>query len=128
MTNDYLDQLVFIYGHRVFSKYTHVTDDQNYFIGRPSIYGNPIPLEGERTDENRIKCILEYRNYLFTRIRTDPMFVAAIKKLAGKGVVCHCSNGTSNVEEGARYCHGHVLLSAVDYITQEGYEYVYPHQ
>lgn len=120
MTNDYLDNLVFIYGHRVFSKYSYVSRDQDYFIGRPSVYGNPIPIEGERTDENRIKCILEYRTYLFNRIRTDPMFVAAIKELVGKTVVCHCSNGTSNVEEGARYCHGHVLLSAVDYVIAQG--------
>ena len=34
--------------------------------------------------------------------------------LKGHEIKCYCSNGKSSLKEGARYCHGLVLLHAAD--------------
>ena len=44
------------------------------------------------------------------RIAKDSEFRNAVADLHHKNVVCFCSNGTST-EDGARYCHGHILLA-----------------
>lgn len=118
MDDLYLDGLVSKYGSRVFSRRQVKEDADNIYIGRPSCYGNPIYLSDINDVDLRIVKVLEYREHLFQRLSSDSAFVEEIRKLKGKNVICYCSNGTTSVEEGARYCHGHVLLSAVDYFTQ----------
>lgn len=45
------------------------------------------------------------------RIAKDSEFRNAVADLHHKNVVCFCSNGTTSTKEGARYCHGHILLA-----------------
>lgn len=118
MSDVYLDKLVKKYGHRVFAKYGGNTPATATYIGRPTIFGNPITLGDIHDVDERIRCAYEYRQYLFDRISTDTEFVNALVRLRGCDVTCWCSNGTSHIEEGARYCHGHILLAAVDYLVK----------
>lgn len=115
---DYLDDLVFRYGHRVFAKYGKNTPSNSVYIGRgrPGIFGNPIPLDDIHNVEERIVCAMKYRDYLFDRLKKDEVFKAEVMTLEGQSVSCWCSNGTSTLEDGARYCHGHILLAAVDWL------------
>jgi hypothetical protein len=54
------------------------------YVGRPSKYGNPFPIEGDNRDE----VIEKYRQYL----RGKPWLVAMIKQeLRGKDLVCWCT-------------------------------------
>lgn len=115
----YLDKLVADYGHRVFSRNQKKEDEDNVYIGRPSCYGNPIYLSDIHDVHLRVKSVFEYREHLAHRLATDNDFVEEVRKLKGKNVICFCSNGATSVSRGARYCHGHVLLSAVDYVTRE---------
>ena len=116
---EYLDDIVNYYGHRVFAKYNKVVDKDNIYIGRPSILGNPYMIRDSKTLEDRIDNCIKFRNNLFNIINTNsnPKFIEEVKNLANKNVICWCSNGTNSVARGARYCHGHVLLYACDYLN-----------
>ncbi len=41
------------------------------------------------------------------------------KELANKNLVCFCSNGTNNLELGAKYCHGHVLKAMAVHLNNK---------
>ncbi len=78
------------------------TPQGNYvYIGRPSVFGNPIYLKNEADRYDNIK---QYRRYLYARIQNDPEFAKKVKALAGKTLVCFCK---------PKACHGDVLASAV---------------
>lgn len=122
MTNiEYLDSLVLRYGHRVFARYNAKDIPVNVYIGRPSILGNPFATRDSKTLEDRIGNCIKYKFYLFDIIKTNsrPDIIQAIKDLKDKNVVCWCSNGKQSTTEGARYCHGHIMLSACDYLNRE---------
>lgn len=120
---EYLDNLVATYGHRVFAKYNAKNPDIDVYIGRPTILGNPFMSDDSKTLDDRINNCVKFKFYLFDIIKnnTNPHMLEAIRVLKNKNVVCWCSNGTTHVNEGARYCHGHILLSACDYLNgQDG--------
>ena len=118
---DFLNNAVNKYGHRVFNKHTRLPDVNDVYIGRPSNLGNPYMTNNSKTIEDRISNCIKFRNNLFQIILggLNPALVEEVKNLDGKNVVCWCSNGTDNVKHGARYCHGHVLLYACDYLNGE---------
>lgn len=118
---EYLNDVVQHYGHRVFAKYNKEPDQDNIYIGRPSILGNPYMTNDSKTLQDRIDNCIKFRNNLFEIINTNsnPELIEAVRNLDGKNVICWCSNGTSSVTGGARYCHGHVLLYASDYLNGE---------
>lgn len=118
---DYLDMVVKDYGQRVFAQYNKTPDANNIYIGRPSILGNPYMTNDSKTLQDRMDNCIKFRNNLFEIINTNsnPALIKAVRELDGKNVICWCSNGTDSVKHGARYCHGHVLLYACDYLNGE---------
>ena len=118
---DFLNMVVKDYGHRVFAQYNKSADDDNVYIGRPSILGNPYMTNDSKTLQDRMDNCIKFRNNLFEIINTNsnPALIKAVRELDGKNVICWCSNGSNNVKRGARYCHGHVLLYASDYLNGE---------
>ena len=116
---EYLDSLVAGYGHRVFAKYNAKNPDIDIYIGRPNILGNPFATNDSKTLDDRINNCVKFKYYLHDIIKTNsnPTLINAVRALKDKNVVCWCSNGTTHVSEGARYCHGHILLSACDYLN-----------
>lgn len=66
------------------------------YIGRPSKWGNPFPLE----DHSREDAISLYEDW----IKDQPELLAALPELKGKTLGCWCS---------PRACHGDVLLRLV---------------
>jgi len=83
-------------------KVVHKKDAYDVYIGRPSIFGNPFPVE----HYGRSECLKKFRDYFFQRIRTDPKFKKAIETLRGKTLACYCS---------PQACHG-------DIIEEDSYE------
>lgn len=112
MQNKYLDELLAKYGHLVWNKW-NAREDATY-IGRGSLYGNPIPLTNPKDPRERIEVILQFKDYLTRRLKEDPIFAGAVMSLKGRDLACYCSNGKSSLDEGARYCHGLILLHAAD--------------
>ena len=112
MQNEYLDELLSKYGHSVWNKWNAPTDA--IYVGRGSLYGNPIHLTNPKDPQERIEVILEFQKYLTRRIKDDVIFAAAVMSLKGQDLECYCSNGKSSLDEGARYCHGLILLHAAD--------------
>lgn len=113
MQNKYLDELLVKYGHLVWNNKWNAPEDATY-IGRGSLYGNPIPLTNPKDPQERIEVILQFKDYLTRRLKEDPIFVGAVMSLKGRDLACYCSNGKSSLDEGARYCHGLILLHAAD--------------
>lgn len=113
MQNQYLDELLTKHGHLVWNKWNAPTESTTY-IGRGSLYGNPIPLADPKDLKARIEVIHEFQRYLARRLRDDAIFAGAVKSLKGRDLACFCSNGKSSLDEGARYCHGLILLHAAD--------------
>ena len=112
MQNKYLDELLVKYGHLVWNKW-NAPEDATY-IGRGSLYGNPIPLTDPKDSQERIEVILEFQRYLTRRLQDDAIFAGAVMSLKGRDLACYCSNGKSSLDEGARYCHRLILLHAAD--------------
>lgn len=112
MQNEYLDDLLEKYGHLVWNKWNAPEDA--IYIGRGSLYGNPIPLTDPKDPQERIGVILQFQRYLTRRLKEDAIFAGAVMSLKGRELKCYCSNGKSSLDEGARYCHGLILLHAAD--------------
>ena len=112
MQNKYLNELLSRYGHLVWNKWNAPEDA--IYIGRGSLYGNPIPLTNPKDPRERIEVILEFQRYLTRRLKEDAIFAGAVMSLKGHDLKCYCSNGRSSLDEGARYCHGLILLHAAD--------------
>lgn len=68
-------------------------DRYDVYIGRPSKWGNPFPLDGE---DSRDRVIAQYERWLLTQ----PELTASIGELRGKVLGCWCA---------PRPCHGDVL-------------------
>lgn len=64
-------------------------------IRRPSIYGNPFPIDKEHSRETQVDV---YENWVYTQ----PWLLKAIKEnLRGKDVVCTCA---------PLRCHGDIIV------------------
>jgi hypothetical protein len=72
-------------------------DKQDVIIDRTTVYGNPYPVTRTRDREQAISL---YGEYARKRVKNDPMFHAAVKKLHGRRLFCWCA---------PLPCHGEVL-------------------
>lgn len=117
-----LDDIMLSVGDRVFAKYNKHIDDDNVYIGRGSIFGNPFKIStGDRFNDRITNCIM-YADYIFGLIESgkNPELINSIKNLSGKNVVCFCASGKSIYSEKNKYCHGHVILSISEYLNGNG--------
>ena len=112
---NYLDDVMAKYGNRVFSVRNAPKDAIYIGRGKNSIFGNPFPMHGEHTRE---QVCVDYRKWLANKIKTDPTFREKVKNLKGKNVACFCSNGKCSRKEGAKWCHGHILLACADHLNK----------
>ena len=58
-------------------------DKFDVYIGRPSKWGNPFPLEDE---SERLRVIEQYRRWILTQ----PELMAALPELRGRVLGCWC--------------------------------------
>ena len=115
-----LDELLEKYGHHVWNKWN--APEYAVYIGRGSLYGNPIPLSNPKDEVERVECILAFTEYLGRRIQAEPAFAGAVMSLRNQNLKCYCSNGKNSKSEGARDCHGLVLLYAADLLHTSSIE------
>jgi hypothetical protein len=74
------------------------------YIGRPSKWGNPFPLNNAQSRED---CLRKFERYL----QDHPELVAAAKQeLKGKDLVCFCAPAL---------CHGDVWLRIANEVTTD---------
>lgn len=59
-----LDRLLNEYGSLVWNKWNAPEDA--VYIGRGSLYGNPIPLSNPKDEDERVKCIDQFLVYLIS--------------------------------------------------------------
>ena len=112
----YLDDVMHKYGHHVFAIANAPKNAIYIGRGKNSIFGNPYPMTGEQSRE---QVCLDYRKWLMNKIQTDENFAEQVKNLHGKNLKCFCSNGTNSRQKGAKWCHGHILLSCADYLYHQ---------
>lgn len=116
MSAEYLDGLVAKHGRQVYSIYNAPKGIDVVYVGRGTIFGNPFKTLQNKTLESRMDNCISYRQYAVDRIENDAEFKEAVRKLYGKTLTCYCSNGTTSIEDGAKYCHGHILVAATIYL------------
>jgi len=77
------------------------------YIGRPSVLGNPfiIGRDGSRED-----VVAKFEEYARDRMKTDPVFKAAILACRGKILGCWC---------GRKLCHGTIIRKIVNEFNGE---------
>jgi len=69
----------------------------DYYIGRPSMLGNPFRIgQGGSREE----VIQKFREYFYARIDTDCKFRELVLSLAGKILGCYCK---------PKACHGDII-------------------
>lgn len=116
MSAEYLDKLMAEHGTQVYSIYNVPKDIKAVYVGRGTILGNPFKTLANKTLESRMDNCISYRHYAIERIANDPDFRKAVEQLYGKVLTCYCSNGTTSIEDGAKYCHAHILVAATNYL------------
>ena len=81
------------------------------YIGRPSIYGNPMRIgtkvDGKPELVNREEAVAWYREYFYARLKTDANFGRLVLALKDKVLCCHCK---------PLPCHGDII---VEYLEAE---------
>jgi hypothetical protein len=82
----------------VVNKRTHVKTDNDVYIGRGSIWGNPYIIG---RDGDRESVIAKYVILMSKRFNEDHwLWYNRLKELKGKNLVCYCK---------PKACHGDVL-------------------
>ena len=117
MSKEYLDHLVNKHGDKVYARYNAPKGLDTVYIGRGSVFGNPFKTGESKTLQDRMDNCMRFRRYLTAKINIDPRFREEVKNLLGQTLVCFCSNGTRSLDDGARYCHGHILVAATTYLN-----------
>jgi len=56
-------------------------------VDRTTIYGNPYPIT---SDTNREDVIIRFKRYFDNRIKHDIKFRNAVRRFAGKTLLCWC--------------------------------------
>ncbi len=85
-------------------------DEFDVYIGRAGhnqdgYFGNPISL----TNENeRPKCVSEYKTYFYDRIANDSEFKSRIEALRNKRIACFCA---------PKLCHGMIIVEYLENIS-----------
>ena len=78
----------------VYKKGSVPTGVPSVYVGRPSKWGNPFAMNGEK---DREKVIAQFTEY----IMNSPDLLAQVSELKGKNLVCYCA---------PKACHADVLL------------------
>lgn len=73
------------------------TEPCDYYIGRPSPFGNPFRITRATSRE---EAVSQFRQYFLNRLE-DPKFVRSVEMLRGKKLGCHCK---------PLACHGDVIV------------------
>lgn len=69
------------------------------YVGRPTRWGNPFAIG---KDGNREEVIAKYRKHVEELCKTSDLFMADLRELAGKDLVCWCA---------PQACHADILLA-----------------
>lgn len=80
------------------------TDDDVY-IGRPSIWGNPYSHKTGTLAKFKVKSLKEALDKYERHLLASPALMSKLHELKGKRLVCWCKPGP---------CHGDVLKKYVD--------------
>lgn len=87
----------------VLNKRTDEIPPDAIYVGRPSVYGNPIRIGGRITRQD---AVLGFKVYAEERLKKEPHWLDGLE---GKDLVCWChtwnGKGTNPL-----YCHADVLL------------------
>lgn len=84
-------------------------EDYDIYIGRGSIWGNPIPID-DSIGNTREVVIVAYRLILWNKIRNGEITIQQLKDLQGKRLGCFCK---------PKYCHGDIIAAAVEWATKQ---------
>lgn len=90
------------------------TSPHYQYIGRPTIFGNPVKIsqpcpicsEIHYGAGDTLAC---YHKYFHDRIKRDPMFKKMVLALDGKYLVCYCKPAP---------CHGDIIADYINSGTQ----------
>lgn len=77
-------------------------EEYDYYIGRPSIYGNPFVIG---RDGSRKEVISKFKTYFYDKLQKDLDFKKEVLKLKDKKLGCFCK---------PLECHGDVIA---DYLN-----------
>lgn len=77
---------------------THLYRENDIYIGRPSIYGNPFRIGWDGTREEVVQLYREW-------IKGRPDLLDTLRHLKGCRLVCYCK---------PQPCHGDVLAELID--------------
>lgn len=81
-------------------------DEYDVYIGRGSMWGNPIPID----DDNPRWIVIErYREYLLDQLSTGVITVQDFLDLKGKRLGCFCK---------PKDCHGDVIVEIYNTIVE----------
>ncbi len=80
---------------KVLNKRTDTIPEDAVYVGRPSDWGNPYPLQGKLTREDVVQM---FRVYAEAVLKKEPEW---LKPLRGKDLVCWCA---------PLPCHADILL------------------
>ena len=87
----------------VVNKRTHVKTDNDVYIGRGSVWGNPYVIG---RDGDRESVIAKYVILMSKRFNEDHwLWYNRLKELKGKNLVCYCK---------PKACHGDVLEELIE--------------
>lgn len=73
------------------------------YIGRPSIFGNPHPMNSEA---ERAEALARYEEWLLHRLEQSASFRDEFEKLRGHDLGCWCKTA----KQPTRACHGDILF------------------
>lgn len=76
-------------------------DPEDVYIGRGSLWGNPVPMKTERDRDGVVEA---YRRHLWDQIRQGVVTIDDLIALDGKALGCFCA---------PRRCHGDVIVEAI---------------
>ncbi len=79
-------------------------DRYDVYIGRGSLFGNPIPL---RYKQQRGSTLTKFQEYFYKRLTLDQNFKSEVQKLKGLRLGCFCK---------PQPCHGDIIA---EYLNKE---------
>ena len=87
----------------VVNKRTHKPSENDVYIGRPSMWGNPYIIG--RDGLTRDAAVARYRAYMRNKVLRNPAWMRALQKLQGKTLICYCK---------PHACHGDILVELIE--------------
>jgi hypothetical protein len=85
-------------------------EEEDVYIGRGSIWGNPFKLEKD-TEAERKRVIQLYSDYFWDKVKTGQFTVEMLLELDGKRLGCFCK---------PKLCHGDIIVDAVNWAKTIG--------